>query len=149
MQTPSRLRKTEEIIELAMMFQNSYCGLCIDDIQEHFECSRRSAERMKALLFDLFPEKIEEDQLAAIVDYCMLNNVDGIEARSIAQISFINEMSNGRFPIIANCHIKSPSEAAELLQDGASLIELRSGMVYEGPSLVRKTLNYLEKADLK
>lgn len=56
----SRLNKTEEIIELAMIFQNSFCGLCIDDIQAHFECSRRSAERMKALLFDLFPEKIEE-----------------------------------------------------------------------------------------
>lgn len=55
----SRLNKAEEIIELAMMFQNSYCGLCIDDIQEHFECSRRSAERMKSLLFGLFPEKIE------------------------------------------------------------------------------------------
>lgn len=56
----SRLNKIEEIIELAMMFQNSFCGLCIDDIQAHFECSRRTAERMKALLFDLFPEKIEE-----------------------------------------------------------------------------------------
>ena len=56
----SRLNKTEEIIELAMMFQNSYCGLSIDDIQEHFECSRRSAERMKALLFEIFPDKIEE-----------------------------------------------------------------------------------------
>lgn len=49
----SRLNKTEEIIELAMIFQNSFYGLCIDDIQAHFECSRRSAERMKALLFDL------------------------------------------------------------------------------------------------
>ena len=56
----SRLNKTEEIIQLAMLFQNSYCGLCIDDIKDHFECSRRSAERMKTLLFDLFPEKIEE-----------------------------------------------------------------------------------------
>ncbi len=56
----SRLNKAEQIIELAMMFQNSYCGLTIDDIQEHFECSRRSAERMKALLLDLFPEKVEE-----------------------------------------------------------------------------------------
>ncbi len=56
----ARLNKAEEIIELAMMFQNSYCGLCIDDIQEHFECSRRSAERMKSLLFDLFPDKVEE-----------------------------------------------------------------------------------------
>ena len=56
----SRLNKTEQIIELAMMFQNSYCGLWIEDIEHHFECSRRSAERMKALLFDLFPEKVEE-----------------------------------------------------------------------------------------
>ena len=56
----SRLNKAAEIIELAMMFQNSYCGLCIDDIQEHFECSRRSAERMKSLLFEMFPEKVEE-----------------------------------------------------------------------------------------
>ena len=60
MREPSRLRKAEEIIELAMMFQNSFCGLCISDIQEHFECSRRSAERMKTLLFEMFPEKIEE-----------------------------------------------------------------------------------------
>ena len=56
----SRLNKAAEIIELAMMFQNSYGGLCIDDIQEHFECSRRSAERMKSLLFEMFSEKVEE-----------------------------------------------------------------------------------------
>ena len=60
MREPSRLRKAEEIIELAMMFQNSFCGLCIDDIKDHFECSRRSAERMKAILFDMFTDKIEE-----------------------------------------------------------------------------------------
>ena len=55
MREPSRLRKAEEIIELAMMFQNSFRGLCIDDIEEHFECSRRSAERMKTLLFEMVP----------------------------------------------------------------------------------------------
>ncbi len=60
MREPSRLRKAEEIIKLSMMFQSSFCGLCIDDIKEHFECSRRSAERMKTLLFELFPDKIEE-----------------------------------------------------------------------------------------
>jgi len=60
MREPSRLRKAEEIIELAMMFQNSFRGLCIDDIKDHFECSRRSAERMKTVLFDMFADKIEE-----------------------------------------------------------------------------------------
>ncbi len=56
----SRLHKAEEIIELAMMFQNSFSGLCIDDIKNHFGYSKRSAERMKTLLFDMFPDKIEE-----------------------------------------------------------------------------------------
>lgn len=89
------------------------------------------------------PEKIEEDQLAAIVDYCMLNNVDGIEARSIAQISFINEMGNGRFPIIANCHIKDGQGAQECIEAGASLIEIRSGLVNYGPKLVNRINRHL------
>jgi predicted DNA-binding transcriptional regulator YafY len=58
----SRLNKTHEIIELATLMQNSFGGLTIEDIQNHFECSRRSAERMKSLLFDIFPDKIEEVQ---------------------------------------------------------------------------------------
>ena len=56
----SRLNKAEEIIELAILMQNSYSGLTIDEIAEKFECSRRSAERMKALLFEKFPGKVEE-----------------------------------------------------------------------------------------
>lgn len=59
----SRLKKVNEIIELVLLLQNSYCGLAIEDIEKHFECSRRSAERMKTLLFELFPEKIEEVQI--------------------------------------------------------------------------------------
>ncbi len=55
----SRLNKADEIIELAMLLQNSYQGLSIDDIAEHFECSNRSAERMKALLTDKYPNAIE------------------------------------------------------------------------------------------
>lgn len=56
----SRLNKTEEIIKLATILQNSYSGKTLNEIAEEFECSRRSAERMKALLETLFPEKLEE-----------------------------------------------------------------------------------------
>lgn len=58
----SRLNKTAEIIKLATILQNSYCGKTLDEIADDFECSRRSAERMKALLEELFPEKLEEVQ---------------------------------------------------------------------------------------
>lgn len=56
----SRLNKADDIIELGLMFQSSSCGISIEDIARKFECSRRSAERMKTLLFEKFPEKVEE-----------------------------------------------------------------------------------------
>ena len=56
----SRLNKANEIIELAILMQNSYIGLTLDDIAREFECSRRSAERMKAVLVEKFGSKIEE-----------------------------------------------------------------------------------------
>lgn len=56
----SRLNKANEIIELAILMQNSYGGLTLDDIAHEFECSRRSAERMKAVLVEKFGNKIEE-----------------------------------------------------------------------------------------
>ena len=99
MQTPSRLRKAEEIIELAMMFQNSYCGLCIDDIVEHFECSRRSAERMKTLLSDLFPEKIEEvptndrKKRWRFVKGTM-NSLINFSANDFANLEYLKKLSN-------------------------------------------------------
>ena len=49
----------------------------------------------------------------------------------------------GRLPIIANCHIKTPQQAAEALENGASLVEVRMGLVRQGPNLVGKILRYL------
>ena len=72
-------------------------------------------------------------------------SVDGIEARSIKQISHIHERTKGRLPIIANCHIKTPKQAHEALVAGADLIEVRMGLVRKGPSLVGKILRYLAK----
>ena len=37
----SRLNKAEQIIELAMMFQNSYCGLTIDDIADELRDGKK------------------------------------------------------------------------------------------------------------
>ena len=83
------------------------------------------------------------EDLEYVIDYCMMNRVDGIEARSIRQISFIHERTKGRLPVIANCHIKSPSQAEEALDAGAVLVEVRMGLVREGPGLVGKILRYL------
>lgn len=89
------------------------------------------------------PEVIPFEDLEYILEYCMLNSVDGIEACSIKQISFINERTKGRLPIIANTHVKTPEQAEEALKSGASLVEVRMGLVREGPVLVDKILKYL------
>lgn len=89
------------------------------------------------------PEDIALEDLEYMTEYCMMNHVDGIEARNLKQINFIREHTKGRLPIIANCHIKTPEQAWEALQAGASLIEVRMGLVREGPRLVGKILKYL------
>lgn len=104
--------------------------------------ARLTYEEYKPVVAKL-PEAIDEDQMAIIVNYCMLNNIDGIEARSISQISFISGMTSGRCPIIANCHIKNEKDAQECLEAGASLIEIRSGLVNYGPKLVSRIIRHI------
>ena len=90
------------------------------------------------------PEGYPEDETEDIVKYCMLNGFDGIQARSLEQIRTIRKISAGRLPIMANARITTPKQAYDMLEAGASLIEVRSGLVYEGPSLIGKMLKYLE-----
>lgn len=54
-----RYERTEDILKLILLFQTSYIGLSIGDIQREFEVSRRTAERMRDAVLRLFPD-IEE-----------------------------------------------------------------------------------------
>lgn len=58
-----------------------------------------------------------------------------LRKRSTEVIRYLNERSNGAFPIIGVGGVNSPEDAIEKLAAGASLIQLYSGFVYEGPSL--------------
>lgn len=91
-----------------------------------------------------FPEGIKKEQVDAYVDYCLMNHVDGIQVRNFGHLLDVYERSKGRIHIIANCHIETPEEAEKMLKAGASLIEIHSGLVHSGPSIVRKTLKRLE-----
>jgi predicted DNA-binding transcriptional regulator YafY len=54
-----RYERVEDILKLALAMQASYKGLSLNDIQEHFQVSRRTAERMRDAIVRLFPQ-IEE-----------------------------------------------------------------------------------------
>lgn len=104
----------------------------------------RIAEDYKPIVVKI-PEFINSDELNDIVAYCLLNNVDGIEVQDIKQISRIHEISKGLLPIIANNHIDSLKTAIEVLDNGASLVEIRRGLVRQGPSFVKKITKALTK----
>ncbi|TDQ29215.1 quinone-dependent dihydroorotate dehydrogenase [Zeaxanthinibacter enoshimensis] len=58
--------------------------------------------------------------------------------RSAEVIRFLHTRSNGAFPIIGVGGIHSEQDALEKLEAGASLVQLWTGFVYEGPALVKR-----------
>lgn len=58
--------------------------------------------------------------------------------RSTEVIRFLSEKSNKSFPIIGVGGIHSAEDAIEKLNAGASLVQLYTGFIYEGPALIKK-----------
>ena len=61
-----------------------------------------------------------------------------LKNKATAVIKYLHEKSNGSFPIIGVGGICSEEDALEKLEAGATLIQVYSGMVYEGPGLVKR-----------
>uniref|UniRef100_UPI0040493F0B quinone-dependent dihydroorotate dehydrogenase n=1 Tax=Flavobacterium sp. TaxID=239 RepID=UPI0040493F0B len=57
--------------------------------------------------------------------------------RATEVIRFLSEKSQKSFPIIGVGGIHSPEDALEKLEAGASLVQLYTGFIYEGPALVK------------
>ena len=119
----------------------------------------------KPILLKIAPD-LTESELLDIIDIITSVNIDGVIAtnttlsreglkssnkneagglsgkpltdRSTDVIRFLHEKSNNTFPIIGVGGIHSPQDALDKLSAGASLVQLYSGFVYEGPSVVKK-----------
>jgi len=59
-----------------------------------------------------------------------------IRERSTNMIKYLSEKSNRAFPIIGVGGIHSAKDAIEKLNAGASLVQLYTGFIYEGPQLI-------------
>ena len=117
------------------------------------------------MYFDLYRPifiKISPDlahsQVDDILDYCMRSGIDGIVAcnlsknsnedlfeKNISMVRYIHEKTKGLLPIIGSGGIRTPEQAKQILDAGASLVEICTAFVTKGPALVRKTLRYLDK----
>ncbi|MFD1316944.1 quinone-dependent dihydroorotate dehydrogenase [Namhaeicola litoreus] len=124
----------------------------------------------KPILLKIAPD-LTDDQLLDIIDIVKSTGIAGVIAtnttisrdnlqsdskkeqgglsgkplakRSTEVIRFLAEKSNKAFPIIGVGGIHSPEDALEKLKAGADLIQLYTGFIYEGPSLVKEINNAL------
>ena len=131
-----------------------------------------SKPKPKPILLKIAPD-LTEEQLVDIIDIVTSVKIDGVIAtnttlsreglhsinksemgglsgkpvtkKSTEVIRFLYEKSKNTFPIIGVGGIHSPEDAIEKLEAGASLIQLYTGFVYEGPGVVKR----INKAILK
>ena len=66
--------------------------------------------------------------------------------RSTEVIRFLSEKSNKSFPIIGVGGIHTADDAIEKLNAGASLVQLYTGFIYEGPQLIKEINKKILKA---
>jgi dihydroorotate dehydrogenase len=130
-------------------------------LKEH----NQKKETPRPILLKIAPD-LSEDQLLDIIDIVKSIKIDGVIAtnttlnreglvsenkdqlgglsgkplahRSTEVIRFLSEKSNHAFPIIGVGGIHSAQDAIDKLKAGASLVQLYTGFVYEGPALVKR-----------
>jgi dihydroorotate dehydrogenase len=61
-----------------------------------------------------------------------------VTKRSTEVIKYLSQKSKGSFPIIGVGGIHSPEDALDKLAAGASLVQLYTGFIYEGPGLISR-----------
>ena len=127
------------------------------------QCNAAKTAR-KPILLKIAPD-LTNDQLLDIIDIVATTQIDGVIAtnttisreglqsenkkemggmsgkplaqRSTEVIKFLSDKSNNAFPIIGVGGIHSTKDALDKIEAGASLVQLYTGFIYEGPSLIK------------
>ena len=157
--TPN-LRELQDKVPLTQLLQTLQ-----NKNEEHFI----TTQKKKPILLKIAPD-LSDEQLLDIIDIVNETKIAGVIAtnttisrkgllsdnkaeigglsgkpltqRSTEVIRFLSEKSNKSFPIIGVGGIHSAQDAIDKLEAGASLIQLYTGFIYEGPALV-KAINKL------
>ncbi|MBQ8070565.1 MAG: quinone-dependent dihydroorotate dehydrogenase [Bacteroidales bacterium] len=64
--------------------------------------------------------------------------------KSLRMVRYIHDKTRGKLPIIGCGGISNAAQAREMLDAGASLIEVYTGFIYEGPGFVERLLKGLD-----
>jgi dihydroorotate dehydrogenase len=72
-----------------------------------------------------------------------------LREKSTEIIKYIHRKANGQIPIIASGGVFTFADAAEKLSAGASLIQVWTGFIYEGPAIVKRICKLLPRDYIK
>ena len=67
-----------------------------------------------------------------------------VHKKNVDLVKYVHTKSEGKLPIVGVGGIMSPEDAQEMIDAGASLVELYSGFIYEGPGLIKRILKHFE-----
>ena len=68
-----------------------------------------------------------------------------VKERSTEIVKYIHQKTNGQIPIIASGGIFTGADAKEKMKAGASLVQVWTGFIYEGPGIVKRICKELNK----
>jgi dihydroorotate dehydrogenase len=136
----------------------------LQKLLNHLQAKNEKKPKPKPILLKIAPD-LTEEQLMDIIDIVISSKIAGVIATnttisreglssthkdeagglsgkpltksSTEVIRFLSTKSNNAFPIIGVGGIMTPQDALEKLDAGASLVQLYTGFVYEGPSLIK------------
>lgn len=86
----------------------------------------------------LYTEEVVKNQMGGL-------SGKPLTKRSTEVIKYLSEKSNKAFPIIGVGGIHSAEDAKEKMEAGASLVQLYTGFIYEGPALIKRICKALVK----
>lgn len=66
--------------------------------------------------------------------------------RALEAVRHIAERTQGKLPIIGVGGVMTPNDAVKMLEAGASLVQIYTGFIYEGPTLPKRICNRLLKS---
>lgn len=61
-----------------------------------------------------------------------------VRARATEVVQYVQQKTNGQIPVIASGGIFTAADAKEKMKAGASLVQVWTGFIYVGPSIVKK-----------
>lgn len=105
--------------------------------------TRLTYDRYKPVLLKISHD-LSEEQLQELVNYCLMNGVDGLMVAKAENVRLISRLAGGFLPIIGYGGIRCPADADAMLDAGASLVAITTGIILDGPSLARKILKHFE-----